>query len=144
MSREPVLSRHRLPRFYRVGLAVLWLTPAALFVVTILVSHRFALGAFDMRFVALLLLMCLPALYIWREGVDVLHGGLRVHVHGTRTYRYDELDNWYFDQRPNRRVLTVWSTHNRRVLECRAGHLTEFPLLMRALKEHLRNRNWPE
>lgn len=144
MPHEPVLSRHRLPRFYRVGLAMLWLTPIALFIATILVSHGFSFAVFDVRFLLCLLLMSLPALYIWREGVDVLPGGLRVRIHIPRTYAYDELDNWYFDGRPDKRVLTVWDAQNQRVLECRAGHLTDLPRLLSALKEHLRYRNWPE
>ena len=144
MAQEPVLSRHRLPPFYRIGLAMLWLTPVALFILTILLSHSFSLGVFDVRFLLCLVLMCLPALYVWREGVDVLRGGLRVRVHFPRTYTYDELDTWYYDSRPDKHVLTIWKGDNPRVLECRAGHLTDFPALMRALKDHLRYRNWPE
>jgi hypothetical protein len=144
MPREPVLSRHRLPRIYRAGLAALWLAPVGLFSLSILLSHRFSPGVFDLRFLMCLLLMCLPALYIWHEGVDVLRGGLRVRVYWPRTYTYDDLDNWYFDSRADRRVLTVWNTNNRRVLECRAGHLTDLAALIRALKDHVRYRNWPE
>jgi hypothetical protein len=142
MNSTPVLSRHRLPRVYRVGLAGLWLTPVVIFILTLFISHDFALNWVDARLLLCLALMCLPAAYIWREGVDVLPNGLRVRIHVPRTYAYDDLDNWYFDARSDKRVLTVWDSHNRRALECRG--LTDFPLLLRALKEHLRYRNWPE
>jgi hypothetical protein len=139
---EPVLSRHRLPPVYRIGLATLWLLPVGIFSLSILLTHGFTFSLFDARFLLCLVFMSLPATYIWREGVDVLPGGLRVRIHWPRTYAYDELDNWYFDARPGRRVLTVWDAHNRRALECRG--LTDLPLLLRALKDHLRYRNWPE
>ncbi len=140
---EPVLSRHRLPRFYRVGLALMWLLPVGLFILSILLSHDFTLSVLDIRLLLCLGFMCLPAAYIWREGVDVLPGGLRVRIHVPRYYAYNELDNWYFDSRPDKRMLTIWDSNNNRALECHGGHLTDLPVLLHTLKDHLRYRNWP-
>ncbi len=144
MPPQTVLSRHRLPAFYRIGLALFWLMPIGIFMLSLILTHGFSAELLDLHFLACLLLMTLPALYIWREGVDVLPNGLRVRIHVPRTYTYDELDNWYFDARPDKHTLTVWDTKNHRALECRAGHLTDLPLLLSALKTHLRYRNWPE
>ena len=47
------------------------------------------------------------------------------------------------ESRHNKRVLTVWDVDNHKVLECRPGHLTNLPQLLKTLKEHVRYRNWP-
>jgi hypothetical protein len=138
---EPVLSRHRLPRAYRVGLTVLWLMPIAIFVVILLI--RWGL-TFDLRLVPPLLLMTVPALYVWHEGVDVLPSGIIWRAHVLRYYPYDSLETWYFDRRPDRHTLTVWDANSRKVLEYRAAHLTDLPHLLTALKNNVRYRNWPD
>ncbi len=143
MRKEPVLSRHRLPQNYRISLAVLWITPIGLLFATILLSRGFTLALFDPRLLIPLALMSIPALYVWREGIDVLPSGIIARVFWPRYYPYQSLDNWYFDQRADRRTLTVWDFTNRKVLECRAGHLTDLPALLTALKVNLRYRNWP-
>src|SRR3712207_2626559 len=111
MFRQPVLSRHRLPRRFRVPLAALWLTPQALLVLTILSGRGLTPALFDPRFALPLLLMALPALYIWQEGVDVLPQGIVARVFWPRYYPYEALDTWYLDARAQRRVLTVWHKH---------------------------------
>jgi len=143
MAREPVLSRHRLPRTFRVSLAALWVLPVGLLVGTILLSRGFTVALLDPRLWLPLALMLLPALYVWREGVDVLPSGIVRRVHWPRYYPYEQLDNWYFDKHPDRRMLTVWDGCSRKVLECRAGHLTDLPRLMASLKTNLRDRQWP-
>jgi len=140
---QQVLSRHRLPRPYRIGLMTLWLTPIGLFLMTLLFSHGLTPALFDPRLLIPLLLMVIPALYVWREGVDVLPDGLRVNQHIPRYHAYAELDNWHYDSRPDKRVLMVWDSENHKALECRAV-LTDMPRLLRALKDNLRPRNWPE
>lgn len=135
------LSRHRLPKFYRVSLTVLWLMPIGIFVLALLL--RWGMELFDVRLLLLFLLMAIPAVYIWREGVDVLSSGIIRRVHIPRYYPYEALDTWYFDDRDGRRTLTLWDSHSRKILECRAGHLTEMPALLRALKLNVRWRNWP-
>ena len=142
-TKEVVLSRHRLPRLYRVGIAILWTAPIVILTLAILVSQGITAALLDPRFWLPLAIMAVPALYIWREGVDVLSDGIVSRVHWPRYYPYQQLDNWYYDSRADRRVLTVWDGHNRKVLECRAGHLTDLPKLLTALKANLRNRNWP-
>jgi hypothetical protein len=139
-----VLSRHRLPRVYRVGIAGMWITPIFMLVTAILVSRGVTAALLDPRFWLPLAIMFIPALYIWHEGVDVLPSGIVSRVHWPRYYAYHQLDNWYYDSRADRRTLTVWDAQNRKVLECRAGHLTDLPKLLTALKSNLRNRNWPK
>lgn len=140
---EPVLSRHRLPRTYRVSLTVLWLLPIGLLLFTILFSRGLSWTLLDPRFVLPLALMALPGLYFWREGVDVLPSGLVAWVFWPRYYPYTHLQTWYLDSRPNRRVLTVWDVDSRKVLELRPGHLTDLPQLLSALKDNIRYRHWP-
>jgi hypothetical protein len=142
-KREVVVSRHRLPHGYRVGLTVLWVTPVVLLVATIVLSRGMTVALLDPRLLLPLAIMLLPALYIWQEGVDVLPNGIVSRVHRPRYYPYEQLDNWYYDSRPDRRVLTVWDAQNHKAIECRAGHLTDLPRLLAALKANLRNRNWP-
>lgn len=143
MGKEPVLSRHRLPRWYRVSLSMLWIMPILIFTAAILFSQGLTAALLDPRFWLPLAIMFIPALYIWHEGVDVTPSGIVARVHRPRYYSYQQLDNWYYDNRPERRTLTVWDGDNRKVLECRAGHLTDLPKLLAALKSNLRNRQWP-
>ncbi len=133
MPGDPVLSRHRLPRFYRVSLTVLWLLPGAIF------GLLFALGGglFDPRAALPALVMALPALYIWQEGVDVLPRGIVARVHVPRYYDYAALQAWSFDAHPERRTLTVWDRQQQKVLECRAVHLTDLPMLLDALRQNV-------
>jgi hypothetical protein len=140
---QPVLSRHRLPRAYRLSLAGLWLAPVALF----LAAFTFGglkLGGVDLRLLIPLAVMAFPALYVWREGIDVLPEGLLMRLHWPRYYGFDVLDNWYIDMRPNHRRLTIWNNQNRKVLECHPAHLSDVSTLLRTLKTHLRYRHWPE
>jgi hypothetical protein len=143
MERESVLSRHRLPRFYRVSITILWIAPVFLLFMAMLLNQGLTLWLLDPRLLLPLALMLIPAVYIWREGVDVLPTGIISRVHVPRYLPYSKMDNWYYDSRPDRRTLTVWDAHNRKVIECRAGHLTDLPRLLAALKANLRNRNWP-
>ncbi len=141
MTSEPILSRHRLPRFYRLGLAGFWLAPSA--ILLLVLTLRAGVIVIDPRLLLPLLLMTLPALYIWHEGIDVLPGGIVRRVHLPRYYTYAELDTWHLDSRPGRHTLTIWNGDRRKVIECRAAHLTDLPLLLCALKENVRYRHWP-
>jgi hypothetical protein len=137
-----VISRHRLPRFYRLALTVLWLTPIFIFSIALVLVHGLTPALIDPRFLLPLLLMTIPALYIWHEGIDILEDGIVSRVHLPRFYPYEHLNNWYFDSRPQRRVLTIWGERGK-VLECRAGHLTELNTLLKELKERINNRGFP-
>jgi hypothetical protein len=140
---EPVLSRHRLPTRYRVSLAALWLAPIVILLLALIFSRGLSLALIDPRLLLPFGLMALPALYVWQEGVDVLPGGIVARMHLPRYYTYDRLQMWYLDTRPQRRILTVWDTDNRKVLECHAAHLTDLPVLLSVLKRHLRYRHFP-
>jgi hypothetical protein len=142
MKREPVLSRHRLPRAYRVSLAALWLTPMVIFVLVSIFQWGFTLSLFDPRFIVPLALMAVPALYVWHEGVDVLPSGIVRRIHLPRYYPYTALETWYFDPRADRHTLTIWDAENCKIVECRAGHLTDLPDLLDALKANVRYRYW--
>jgi hypothetical protein len=114
-----------------------------LFIVAILLSQGFTAALLDLRLLLFLALMLLPALYIWHEGVDVLSSGIIARVFWPRYYPFSALDNWYFDSRSDRHTLTIWNIDNRKVFECRAGHLTNLPFLLATLKTKLRYRHWP-
>ena len=143
MAGEPVLSRHRLPRGYRWSLATLWFAPVVLIFLSALAGRGISLSLIDPRFLLPLALMAVPALYVWREGIDVLPDGLMTRIYWPRYYPYTHLETWYMDDRPLRRVLTIWDSDNRKVFEHRIGHLTDLPLLVCALKANIRYRNWP-
>lgn len=143
MPYETVISRHRLTAPYRWALAALWALPAGILLVSALLGRGFSLHLADPRLLLPLALMALPALYIWREGVDVRGDGLVIRIHGWRYRSFAELDTWYLDARPQRRLLTVWDRRGYKVLECHAAHLTDLPLLLAALKQKLRYRHWP-
>jgi hypothetical protein len=138
-----VISRHRLPPPYRLGLTGLWLLPVGLLLVTLLVGVGVKPALLDLRLLLLLALMALPAVYVWREGVDVLADGLITRHYWPRYYPYARLDNWYYDGRADRRVLTIWGQGGDPIFQCQRGHLTGWPRLLAALKAHLRYRNWP-
>jgi hypothetical protein len=138
-----VISRHRLPHPYRLGLTGLWLAPIILLLLAMLLGGGFSPALIDLRLWLPLGLMTLPALYMWREGVDVLPNGLIARVFWPRFLAYQTLDNWYYDGRADRRVLTIWACGGYKVLECRAGHLTDLPVLLAALKANIRYRHWP-
>ncbi len=139
----PVLSRHRLPRPWRHLLVIGWLAPGSLLLAALAIGTGNVSALLDLRLIVPLLISLLPALYLWQEGVDVLPDGLRCRVHLPRFYAYNMLDTYDYDQRSGRRLLTIWDSHGRRALECHAAHLSDFPLLMGALREHLRDRPWP-
>ncbi|MBI5669622.1 MAG: hypothetical protein HZC41_16590 [Chloroflexi bacterium] len=138
-----VISRHRLPHPYRLGLTGLWLLPIGVLLLALLLGNGLSPALLDPRLLLAFGLMAIPALYIWHEGIDILPHGLVTRIHWPRYHAYDTLDNWYYDGRAGRRVLTIWGQGGRKVLECRAGHLTDFPSLLAALKANLRYRNWP-
>ena len=143
MPQQPVLSRHRLPKTYRYLLAALWVTPALILLGSLMIARGISLHLVDPRLLLPLVVMALPALYIWREGVDVLPEGLHIRLHGWRYRSFEELDHWYLDNRPQRRLLTIWDQQGRKVLEIHAAHLTNLSELLKTLKEKLRYRNWP-
>jgi len=143
MPQQPVLSRHRLPSPYRYLLAALWVAPAIILLGSLIIGRGISLHLIDPRLLLPLVVMALPALYIWREGVDVVPEGLHIRLHGWRYHAFDELDNWYLDNRPQRRLVTIWDQQGRKVLEIHAAHLTDLPTLLATLKEKLRYRNWP-
>lgn len=132
-----VLTRHRLPPPYRLGLTILWAVPLLLFVAVIALKRGIDPALLDPRFLVPALLMIAPALYFWREGIDVLPEGIYRRIHLPQYYPFAAMTRWHYDRRPDRRVLTIWDGQDQKIVECRAGHLTDFPMLLETLEEKL-------
>jgi hypothetical protein len=81
MNGDVVITRHRLPCVYRVGLTVLWIVPLLIFIGAIIIGTGINLALLDPRFVLPALLMIAPALYFWQEGIDVLQSGITRLIH---------------------------------------------------------------
>lgn len=128
-----VLSRHRLPRLYRIGLAAAWSLPVGLLLGALLAGQRLNGALLDARLLVPLGVMLLPAVYIWQEGVDVLADGLVIRVHWPRRRDYAELARWSLGEE----ALTIWDRAQQKALEVQAAHLTDMAGLARALGEHL-------
>ena len=133
-----VVTRHRLPRPYRLGLAILWIVPLLLFIAVIALERGIDPALLDPRFLLPALLMIVPAIYFWQEGIDVLPDGIYRRIHVPRYYPFAALARWHYDCREDRYVLTIWDEQDQKIVECRAGHLTDFPMLLETLEEKLR------
>jgi len=120
-------------------LTVLWVVPLLLFVAVMALERGIDLALLDPRFLLPALLMIAPALYFWQEGIDVLPDGIvrRIHV-PHHYYPFTMMARWHYDGREDRHVLTIWDAHDQKIVECRAGHLTDFPMLLATLEEELR------
>jgi hypothetical protein len=132
-----MITRHRLPRFYRIGLTVLWLAPLAVFVTVMIAETGLNPALLDPRFLLPALLMCIPAIYFWQEGIDLLPDGIYRRIHLPRYYPFETIARLDYDAREDRRVLTLWDAEHQKIVECRAAHLTDFPRLLAALEEKL-------
>ena len=138
---RPVMSRHRLPQPYRTLLTVGFLMPVPVLLITILAGKGFTPAVFDLRLLLPLLLMSVPAVFIWREGVDVHPNGLtaRIHVPG-RYHAFADLRGWRLEDYPEGIILRVWDQHEH-ALSIHAAHLTQLPALLMALEHHLNPTN---
>ncbi len=134
-----VIHRHRLPARYRVGLTVMWIVPLLIFIATIITQRGIDPALFDPRFLLPVLLMIAPAFYFWQEGVDVLSEGIYRRIHVPQYHPFDAMQRWDYDQGADRQVLTVWNQQGEKILECRAGHLTDFPDLISVLAARVKN-----
>lgn len=132
-----IYSRHRLPAFYRFGLAVFWLLPGLILTLVLVYGHGMSAALFDPRFLMLLGLMSLPALYIWQEGIDVAEGGLITRVHIPRYHPYASLSAWRIHREPHGRLVSIWGENREKVYEAHAAHLTGCSLLVAALRQNL-------
>jgi hypothetical protein len=130
---DRVIRRHRLPHPYRLCLTVFWIVPLLLFIAAIILKRGVDLALFDPRFILPALMMIAPAFYVWREGIDVLPDGIYRRMHIPQFYAYANMKRWCYE----RRVLRVWDRQDQIILECRAGHLTEFPALLEVVQAKL-------
>lgn len=137
MDAPSALSRHRLPAFYRRALPALWLTLPALLVLTILIGGGSPAALFSPRLWLPLLVMALPAVYLWQEGVDICPTGLRRRIQFRRFLPYSEMSAWAYDARPGVRVLRIFDAAQQTILECRAAQVTDFERLIEAMQTHL-------
>jgi hypothetical protein len=136
-SPHRVFSRHRLPRPYRVGLTVMWIAPLVMFVVVMVAETGLNPALLDPRFLLPALLMLLPAAYVWQEGIDLLPGGVYRRIHLPQFYPDETIARLYYDTRDGIHVLTLWDAQGRKLVECRAAHLTDFPALLAALEARI-------
>jgi len=125
-----VYSRHRLPPPYRVLLTVTWVVPVILLLTAASIANR--VTVLDVRALPLLILL-LPAVYSWREGVDVRDDGIVRRIHIPALIRYDAIHGWTHE----RDLLIVWDEQGEKLLECHAAHLTDFPRLTAALHKQV-------
>jgi hypothetical protein len=130
-----VIRRHRLPKPYRALLPLFILLPFPIFCIAILIGRGYTPALFDPRFWLPMLVGVVPAVYWWREGVDVLADGFVRRIHFPRRYRYHELADWTLFSRDG--VLIVLDHDGRKALECRAS-LTEFDRLVDEIRRHVR------
>jgi hypothetical protein len=86
----------------------------------------------DVRALLPALLLLLPAVYIWREGIDVTPSAIIRRIHVPRRYPFHALARWRFDQRVG--VLRVWNREGEIVLECRREQVTDFEGLLARLR----------
>ncbi|MDX2160889.1 MAG: hypothetical protein SF162_06145 [bacterium] len=134
-----MISRHRIPHPLRAALALAWVAPHAVLTVA-LAAHlrddpaRLA-GLLDVRYWVPLALLLIPAVYIWREGIDVRRGGVTTRLHVPRTLAYHELRAWRWDRRTG--IVTVWDRHGRTAFETHIAHLTQHERLIAALEQHV-------
>jgi hypothetical protein len=118
-------------------LTILWVVPLLLFIGVIALERGIDPALLDPRFLLPALLMIAPAVYFWREGIDVLPEGIYRRIHVPQYVPFTEMAGWDYDRREGRRVLTVWDEQHRKILECRAAHLTDFPALLDTFEEKL-------
>ncbi len=134
--RQRILSRHRLPLPYRALLTALWITPQAIFI-ALAFARQSSAALLDPRLWLPLAIMAVPALYIWREGVDVLVDGIRTWAHVPRFHPYTSISAWQVECDARTPILIIRDKKRRAIFQSHAAHLTDFEGLVRGLDEHL-------
>lgn len=133
-----ILSRHRLPAPFRGLLVGLWLAPLVLMGGSLMVVHGVSAVISAPPLWLALIVMGLPAVYVWHEGIDVTEAGIQVRMQGWRYRDYQALAAWALVQERDERILTVWDVHHEPIVNCHAGHLTDLPKLVNALRERVK------
>ncbi len=108
----------------------------------IVIGRGFTLALFDPRLLLPALIMLTPAVYVWREGIDVLPEGIVRRVHVPRYYHFDELKTWTFERRDGQRLIIIWDDDERKLVEVSAV-LTDLPTLLATLRARVRGRSLP-
>jgi hypothetical protein len=140
ISTHAVLSRHRLPKPYRALLPALVLTPIPIFVLAILFGRGFHPDLLDPRFWLPLSIALLPAVYWWREGVDVRVNGIVRRIQIPRFYPYADLASYYYAA--DKGLFIIYDNDGDTAFECRPAHLTDFPMFLETCDTHLPRRMW--
>lgn len=136
MNPRHILSRHRLRQPYRSLLVGLFLLPVPVLLLGLLIGNGMTPALFDPRLLLPLLVMLIPAVYVWREGIDTHPDGLTARIHWPRYYAYAELRGWRLEDHPEGIILTIWD-RQRQVLAVHAAHLTRLPMLLSALEKNV-------
>lgn len=136
MIARRILSRHRLRQPYRGLLAGLFLLPVPLLLLGLIIGRGMTPGLIDPRLLLPLLVMGIPAAYVWREGIDTHPDGLTARIHWPRYYAYADLRGWRLENHPEGIILMIWD-RQRRVFAVHAAHLTRLPQLLALLENHV-------
>lgn len=134
---DRVLSRHRLPAPYRGALTLLWLLPGLLLWATLLLTRGPQMVLLDPRLVLLLCLMLLPALFIWRQGIDLGQRGLWLRLSLPSYHAYDALGEWRLLHTPQGQILGIYARDTSALCLWHAVHLSDCELLQETLREKL-------
>lgn len=130
-----VLSRHRLPPPYRYLLAGLWLALPVLLLVALLIGQGMSPALFDPRLLIPLLVMALPALHTWQQGIDVHQDGLTLRLYLPSYHAYTTLADWHVKPTAQGRILWIEGEQTR--VSYHAAHLTDLANLLAALEQNV-------
>lgn len=137
MIASAVVSRHRLPEPYRSVLVGLWLLPPCLMFAVLLIFGSAQFALLHPLTLLFLCLMSLPALYVWREGIDVTAVGVRVRMGGWHYRPFARLRGAFITYERGTAVFTLLDENAVRVVMCPAAHLTECRRLVALLRTQL-------
>lgn len=135
--RDEVLSRHRLPAPYRGALTLLWLLPGLLLAGALLVSRGPQVALLDPRLLLPLCLMLLPALFVWRQGIDLGQRGLWLRLSLPSYHAYDALSEWRLLHTPQGRILGIYARDESILCHWHALHLSDCDALLEILRQKL-------
>lgn len=134
---DQVLSRHRLPAPYRGALTLLWLLPGLLLWGALLLTRGPHTALLDPRLVLPLCLMLLPALFVWRQGIDLGQRGLWLRLSLPSYHSYDALGEWRLLCTPQGQILGIYARDESILCQWHAAHLSDPDLLLATLRQKL-------
>jgi hypothetical protein len=131
-----VISQHRLVQPYRALLALCWVLPPLIFLFALWRAQPTVFAWVDVRLALPLLLLCLPALYVWHEGIDVRSDGVMRRMLLPRFFRDKDLAQC---EETHKGVWRVWDVNQTVALEWHSAHLTQHERLVDELCEKIKS-----